>query len=114
MKKSIALLLVLVLGITLLAGCGGGGGDALKGTWSGKDSNETESTFTFDGKGGLKFTSFFSDKEPGTYTITNDQVEIKVNSWDQSRTYTFAAEGNKLTLTPPEDQYYVGFDLIKK
>ena len=113
MKKSIAIILVLMIGITMLAGCGGEG-DALKGTWTGKDDNETDSTIVFDGKGGLKFTAFFDNNTPGTYTITGNQVEIKVDGWDTARTYTFTIDGNKLTLTVPEDQYYVGFDLTKK
>ena len=114
MKKMIALLLVLVLGLALLAACGGGGGDVLKGTWSGPDSNGTEITFVIDGKGGLKFTdSFFSNKEPGVYTITDKKVEIKVDTWDSDRNYTFAITGDKLTLTAPDDMFYVGFDLTK-
>ena len=110
-KRSIALLLLLVLGITLLAGCGGGGGDALKGTWTGTDSNGSESTFTFDGKGGLKYSS---TKDKGTYTISGSDVEIKVDWWDSARMYIFAVDGNKLTLTAPATEYYVDFDLTKK
>jgi hypothetical protein len=114
MKKTIALALVLVFCLALLAGCDDGSGDELKGTWKGTDSNGTEITFVIDGKGGVKFTdAFFSNKEPGTYTITGKNVEIKVNSWDTARNYSFAISGDKLTLTAPDDMFYVGFDLTK-
>ena len=114
MKKSIAFVLALMVGLILLAGCGGESGDVLKGTWKGEDSNTMENTLTFDGKGGIKFTSSFYDKEPGTYTITDDQVEIQIDVWDAIRTYTFVVDGDKLTLTTPEDKYYVGFELEKQ
>ena len=116
MKKTIALLLVLILGISLLAACGGGGsgggsGDALKGTWTGLDDNGMDASFIFDGKGGLKFGD---SKDSGTYTITGSEVSIKVDWWDNARSYTFAINGNNLTLTRPETAYYVNFDLTKK
>ena len=109
MKKSIALLLVLVLGLTLLAGCGGG--DALKGTWIGTDDNGSDATIVFDGKGGLKFGA---DKDKGTYTISGSDVEINVDWWSDARTYTFAIDGSNLTLTRPATAHYVNFDLTKK
>ena len=112
MKKTIALLLVLILGMSLLAACGGGGGgDALKGTWTGTNSNGSDCKFVFDGKGGLKY-SDTSDK--GTYTITGSEVSIKVDWWDETRLYNFTVEGSSLTLTAPETEYYVDFFLTKK
>ena len=113
MKKAIALLLVLILSMALLSACGGGG-DEFKGTWKGEDSNTSEVTFVFDGKGGLKYTGPFARNEAGTYTITGSKVEISVSTWDSVRSYTFSIKDNKMTLTAPEDQYYVGFDLAKK
>jgi hypothetical protein len=101
----------------LLSACGGGGsgGDALSGTWEGKDDNGTKVTLKFDGKGGLKFSDeFFSAEESGTYSIQEDQVEIKAESWDAVRSYTFVIKDKSLTLTRPEDAYYVNFDLTKK
>ena len=125
-KRSIALGLILILSLTLLVACGkkdeenkddtgsdnieDNSGDVLKGTWEGKDSNTSDCKFVFDGKGGLTY----SDNDPGTYTITGDQVEINVEFWSDARTYTFVIDDGKLTLTPPEDKYYVGFDLEKK
>ena len=111
---AISALLMLTL---LLSACGGGGasdGDVLSGTWEGKDDNGTEVTMKFDGKGGLKFSSQYSSEEPGTYTIQGDQVDIKSESWDNARSYTFVMEDESLTLTRPEDAYYVNFDLTKK
>ena len=119
MKKNrlivMAILTVLMCMLFLSACGGGGGGDALSGTWEGKDDNGTKVTMKFDGKGGLKFTDeFFSSSESGTYTIKDGQVEIKAESWDDTRFYTFTVKDNTLTLIRPDDAYYVNFDLTKK
>jgi len=109
MKRTTILVLALALG--LLIGCAAA--DALKGTWAGEDSNKIKVTFVFDGKGGLTFTDgVFFDRSPGTYTIKGDTVVISFDGWDAARTYTFAADGDSLTMTPP-DGTYEGFDLKK-
>ena len=118
MKKSIALLLVLVFGVAMLVGCGGGGssgggsGDVLKGTWTGTDDNGSDVIIEFDGKGGLKYSA---DKDKGSYTIDGDQVELRVDWWGSDyRSYTMKIDGNNLTLTRPDTAYYVNYDLTKK
>ena len=111
MKRTITLVWALTLG--LLIGCAAS--DALKGTWSGEDSNAVKVTFVFNGKGGLTFTDgVFSDRAPGTYTITGNKVVISFEGWDADRSYTFAVSGDTLTMTPPDDTDYESFDLKKK
>jgi predicted small secreted protein len=113
MKKTIALVLALMLCITLFASCGGSGGDVLKGTWEGtyEDGN---ASWNFDGNGKCKLTTVFLDKEPGTYTIKNDtEVDVTINGWSDAITYTYKIDGDKLTLTA-NDPYSPNYDLKKK
>jgi len=114
MKKTIALLLVLVLGAALLAGCGNdSGGDVLKGTWEGtyEDGN---ATWTFDGSGKCKLTTVFLDKEPGKYTIKNGtEVDITIDGWSEAITYTYKIDGSKLTLDA-NNPYSPNYVLTKK
>lgn len=108
MKRTITLALIL----GLLIGCAAS--DALKGTWSGEDSNTTKVTFVFDGKGGLTFTDgIFSDRAPGTYTINGDTVVITFEGWDTVRSYTFAINNDAMTLTAPDEMDYEDFTLTK-
>ncbi|MDR2734749.1 MAG: hypothetical protein LBC99_08970 [Spirochaetota bacterium] len=111
MKRTIIMSFALIF--CLLAGCGGG--DTLKGTWKGADSSAQEAAFAFNGKGGLTFTDgIFFDKAPGTYTITGNTMVITFDGWDSVRSYTFAVEGNTLTMTAPEDEDYAGFALTRQ
>ena len=119
-NKLIVIAMSLLICLLLVSACsggggGGGGGDALSGTWEGTDDNGTKVTLKFDGKGGFKFSDeFFSTEESGTYTIQDDQVEIKAESWEAGRSYTFELKDKNLNLTRPQDAYYVNFDLTKK
>jgi len=113
MKRTIALALALMLCITLLASCGGSGGDALKGTWEGT-YEDGDAAWTFDGSGKCKLTTYFLDKEPGTYTIKSDtEVDVTINGWSDAITYTYKIDGDKLTLTA-NDPYSPNYDLKKK
>jgi len=108
-----ATILALALILALLAGCTAA--DALKGTWAGTGDDELKATFVFNGKGGVIFTDeMFFDHAPGTYAIKDSSVDITVEGWDTVRSYTFAIDGDKLTLVPPEDKPYIGFELTKK
>jgi predicted small secreted protein len=112
MKRTIRLLLVLVIGFTLLAGCGGGGGDVLKGTWSGT-YEDGDATWTFDGSSKCKLTTVFLDKEPGKYTIKNDtEMDITIDIWGEAKTYFYKIEGSRLTLTA-NDSFSPNYELTK-
>ena len=122
MKKLIVTVLALVLCFALAA-CGGGSGggssdgggsgDPLKGTWEGT-YEDGDAAATFDGKGKCTLTTFFLDKEPGTYTITGDgDVDIKLNIWDEALEYSFSVSGDSLTLTA-KNGYSPNYDLTKK
>ena len=110
--RIIMIALVLTLALPLVA-CGGGGGDVLKGTWSGTSDNG-DATWEFDGNGKCKLTNTFFDKEPGTYTINSStEVTITIQGWDAPKTYKYAINGSTLTLTPT-DPYSVTYILTKK
>ena len=94
MKKIIALLLALSL-ILALAACGSK--DALAGTWTGDLGADGTVTWTFDGKGKVKFDNTFS-KQDGTYTIDGDQVTIQLELWDEAQVFTFNVSGGSLTM----------------
>ena len=127
MRKSIATLLVIMLGVSLLAGCSGGGGgggggsggnrDVLMGIWEGQLDPGTDYpedvVWEFDGRGGLKFTNNFLDKSPGTYTITGNTVELKVDVWSDPIVYEFKNEGSTLTMV--NDEFFrPNYELTKK
>ncbi|HCC34925.1 MAG TPA: hypothetical protein DEQ02_04555 [Ruminococcaceae bacterium] len=116
MKKTIAVMALVVLFVSVLTGCGGGGGDTLKGTWEGPDTDGSVCTFVIDGKGGLKLSDdYFFDNAPGSYTITGEnEVEIKMEVWEKAQTFTFSVTDNKLTLTAPADALYASYELTKK
>ena len=123
MKKLIVIMLALVLCIALAA-CGGGsgggggssdsgGGDPLKGSWEGT-YEDGDAALTFDGKGKCTLTTFFLDKEPGTYTITSDgNVDIELNIWDEALEYSFSVNEDSLTLTA-KNGYSPNYDLLRK
>jgi hypothetical protein len=114
MKKATAVLLVLLACASLLAACGGTG-DVLKGTWEGTDADDFDVKLVFDGKGGVKMTSGFMSNAPGTYTITGDQLELKMEMWGgDAQTFTFVIADKSLPLTEPEGVMYGGYDLTKK
>jgi hypothetical protein len=101
----------------MFAGCGGDkggttGGDWIQGTWKGTNSNGDEVTFIFDGKGGSKYTGPLANKEAGTYTLSGDTITITQESFfDTTQKYFISIEGTTLTLTAPDDKWYVGFTL---
>ena len=94
MKKIIALLLALSL-VFALAACGSK--DALAGTWAGDLGADGTVTWTFDGKGKVKFDNTFS-KQDGTYSIDGDQVTIQLELWDEAQVFTFNVSGSSLTM----------------
>ena len=94
MKKVVSILLILTL-VLALAACGSK--DALAGTWTGDLGADGIVTWTFDGKGKVKFENEFS-KQDGTYTIDGDQVTISLELWDAPNVYTFSVSGNSLTM----------------
>ena len=128
MKKHIVLVLFISLCLLCLAACGSDGGqDGLKGKWTCKDYNsndKTDLTFTFDGKGGVKYDSYFF-KTSGAYTIEGDRIEIDLaEMWIYKRAYTFKLDDKKLALTAlgvvgtpvpdASDIYCVSYELTRK
>lgn len=67
MKKFLSVICCLAI-ILSLAACGGGGGDALKGTWEQEGTDYGTVTWKFDGKGGFTSESDFFDNK-GTYSL---------------------------------------------
>ncbi len=111
-RIAVAALATVLLCALILGGCGGGGGDALKGTWEG-ESEDFAVTWTFDGKGGCKMENEFGFKDDGTYTVDGSSAQIKLSQWDDEIGYQFKVDGNKLILTADES-YRPSYDLEKK
>ena len=85
MKKSNMFLLLLLIVCTLfLTACGGKGKtDSLKGNW-------------------LGYNDYFSGD--GTYEIKDDKtVIIKLDAWDQKKTYKYSFKEGKLSLISDDD-----------
>jgi hypothetical protein len=103
MKKmpSVILLAVLTLMLVLTA-CGGVGSDALKGTWTREDADYGTVTLVFDGNGKIDFSySALDYKDSGSYTITDSNVSVKLDNWDNAAECTFSTEENALNLVDP-------------
>ena len=101
MKKFLALVMILAMGICVLTACGGKK-DALSGTWV-EENNTDYGTVTWDfdgsGKCSLKNDYFSGD---GEYTIKDDStVNIKIDIWDAAKDYTYEISGDELKLTDP-------------
>ena len=101
MKRLTAAILCIIMVLTLTA-CGGGSGDALKGTWSGEHSDYGTVTWKFDGKGKCEMENDFFQGD-GTYTIDGEQVTIKMELWDNEVVYDFSISGKSLNLTATDE-----------
>lgn len=113
MKKTISLLLVLVIVATMLCACGKKEkGDALEGTWTCNDEFYGDVTWKFDGKGKCVMSYMLGDQE-GTYTINGDKADIKLDWWDESIEYAFAVTETTLKLTATNG-YSPDYDLTAK
>ena len=97
MKKSLSLLLALVLVLALTA-CSGSSKDAVAGTWSADLGLDGVGTWTFDGSGKCTMENDFA-KQNGTYTLQGDQMTVQLELWDAAKTYTFSVDGISLTMT---------------
>ena len=94
MKKVFSMFLVLAM-MFALAACGSK--DALAGTWKADLGADGVVTWTFNGKGKCTMNNEVTDQD-GTYTIDGDKLLIKVELWDEEKTYTFSVKDNQLTM----------------
>jgi hypothetical protein len=107
MKHTIKLLaiiaLVAIIGLTIAA-CSGGGGGKLSGTYSTSDGSMS---YTFSGK---KVTAeALGEKRGGTYELKDGKIIISSPD-GKTETYGYKLEGNTLTL----DWYGIEIPLTKK
>ena len=103
MKKSYMFLLLFLSVCTLfLRACGGKGiTDSLKGNWLGYNDDLKIIWIFKDGKASLKNDYFSGD---GTYEIKDDKtVIIKLDAWDQKKTYKYSFKEGKLSLISDDD-----------
>ena len=96
MKKSLALILALVMTCCFLVACGGGD-DALKGTWKTPEDSLDNVTWTFDGAGKCTFDNTVLQQE-GTYTIEGTTATVKLELWDAEKKYDFTINGNEMSF----------------
>lgn len=103
MKKSNMFLVLLLAVCTLfLTACGNKEKtDSLKGNWLGYNDDLKIIWIFKDGKASLKNDYFSGD---GTYEIKDDKtVIIKLDAWDQKKTYKYSFKEGKLSLISDDD-----------
>lgn len=95
MKKRIIAMLLAVMTMLALVGCGGG----IEGTWTATQDGVTmEYTFEKDGKGSVSVSGMTLDT---TWKTDGDKLKLTMSMLGQSQTqeYTYKVDGDKLTLT---------------
>lgn len=113
MKKTLLRsILAAVLSLTMaFALTAWGGGDALKGTWSGDVPDWGKVTWTFDGSGKCTQTSDLMTME-GSYKIDGDQVTITLVE-GTDLVFDFTINGDNLNLDNVSE-YAQDYDLTKE
>lgn len=109
MKKSIFIigLIICILFISVLSGCGSSTPKSLSGRYEGEGGTDfSYLEFFSDGK----YTSSHSNYE-GNYSIEGNRIRLE-GILVKSRTYYFKASGNTLMLSSDEDFEYC--DIYKK
>lgn len=94
-KKMIAMALLCTLLVSMVA-CGGG--DVLKGKWTGTNDDDVEVVWTFDGKGGCTLNNPHMGDMKGEYTVEGSTATIKLDTWDDESIYEFVIDGNNLNM----------------
>ena len=115
MKKTFRTVLAAVLALTMvfaLSACGGG--DVLKGTWTGEDPDYGAITWTFDGSGKCTNKDDLANQE-GTYVIDGSQVTVTFEIFGEpsERVYDFKIDGDNLILDAVAD-YQLDYNLTRQ
>ena len=102
MKKKLLLFSLFFVSLFVFAGCGSS--NKLVGSWKGLTDGESrdmqiETTFTFKKNGDVEYKNEFGFDSNGTYEIKDDEVTIKLESWDKEKVYKFKITDDKLSLT---------------
>lgn len=118
MKKSIAIVLVLMLGVSLFAGCGGGGGNSGETPGNDTSSSDPETDAPVSDRGdsaddggasfGIDFTS--TEVQPmSEQRATREKLEKTVNEWLEGA--TMFPEGTEMSKRTYKDFVdYIGCD----
>ena len=101
MKKIFASI-VTVCFLFILVGCGKS--NKLIGTWKGATQDGLKTTFKFEKNDKVTYENEYGFNSTGTYKITDDKVEISLESWSEAKVYKFEVKDGKLNLTAT-DQY---------
>lgn len=115
MKKTltiVALVALLLVMVVVLAGCGSK--DPIKGKWSGKNDDGTQTDWEFKGNGNCTMKNEFGFEGKGTYKVEDSKVTIKLEDWDEEKVYEFKVDGNKLSLTPTDPLSPTYAELVKQ
>lgn len=107
MKKRFPVLIsILLVGLLLLAACGGGA-PSLVGKWSGTEpTSGTKVTIEFKADGKLAMGAEGIVMDVGTYKVLSaSQVELNLDfmGTQQTQTINYRLEGNKLIMADPTD-----------
>ena len=109
MKKYL-LGLLLVFGLFFVTACGS---KSIVGTWNGESNDGLKTTFTFEKGGKVSYSNDYGFKSSGTYSVSKDEVTIKLDNWEEKKVYKFEIKKGKLTLKP-NDKYSPSYKNMTK
>ncbi|MGI6153211.1 MAG: DUF5640 domain-containing protein [Christensenellaceae bacterium] len=101
MRKAIAIVLMAVLTVGMLAGCGNKEEDAVVGKWTdqirlSEEERDENRYLEFKADGTIVF-STGTNKYDGTYTVEEDRVSIVIENEDQPDLPVLTLDGDTMT-----------------
>lgn len=111
----VAIVLVVALILGLVIANGNKPEKLILGTWQGKTNDGLDTAFTFEKDGKIKYNNAFGFDSEGTYEFkSDDEISIKIESWDEAKTYKFDFKDKKNLSLEATDKLSPSYKELKK